>query len=122
MYRRYSEICSGEYFDDEIEQILPTREDCAQLYTALRREYRQGHTTYSDRSLLSLMQEQCPGRFHYIKLKFILRIFQELNICGIMEPQQGYYIFDIFFNPNKTSIDKSSILRKLRSQCRKKDG
>lgn len=120
MMARYREICAGDFFDDEEEQVIPTREDCAQLYTILRREYRQGHTAYSDRSLLTLLQELCPGRFHYAKLKFILRIFQELNICGVMEPQEGYYIFDIFFNPNKTSIDKSSILKKLRSQCRKK--
>ena len=66
------------------------------------------------------MHDAAPGRFNYIKLKFILRIFQELNICGILEPQQGYYIFDIYFTPNKTSIDKSSILRKLRGQCHKK--
>ena len=118
--RRYDEIHAGASFDDEVEHILPTREDCALLYTVLRREYRQGHTSYSERTLLSLMQDAAPGRFNYIKLKFILRIFQELNICGVLEPQQGYYIFDIYFTPNKTSIDKSSILKKLRGQCHKK--
>ena len=118
--RRYEEIHAGAFFDDDTEHVLPTREDCALLYTTLRREYRQGHAAYTERTLLSLMQETAPGRFNYIKLKFILRIFQELNICGILEPQQGYYIFDIYFTPNKTSIDKSSILRKLRGQCHKK--
>lgn len=118
--RRYEEIHDGASFDDEVEHVLPTRDDCALLYTTLRREYRQGHASYTERTLLSLMQETAPGRFNYIKLKFILRIFQELNICGILEPQQGYYIFDIYFTPNKTSIDKSSILRKLRGQCHKK--
>jgi hypothetical protein len=118
--QRYEEVCAGAVFDDETEHILPTRDDCGLLYTILRREYRLGHTAYSERTLLNLVDEAAPGRFNYLKLKFILRIFQELNICGIMEPQQGYYIFDIYFTPNKTSIDKSSILRRLRSQCRKK--
>jgi single-stranded-DNA-specific exonuclease len=117
---RYAEICAGASFDDEAENILPTRDDCALLYTVLRREYRQGHSAYTERSLLSLMQDCAPGRFPYIKLKFILRIFQELNICGILEPQPGYYVFDIYFTPNKTSIDKSSILKKLRGQCHKR--
>ncbi len=118
--QRYDEICAGASFDEETEHILPSRDDCATLYTVLRREYRQGHAAYSERTLLNVVQEAAPGKFNYIKLKFILRIFQELNICGVMEPQQGYYIFDIYFTPNKTSIDKSSILRKLRSQCHKK--
>jgi hypothetical protein len=66
------------------------------------------------------MESEAPGRLNYIKLKFILRVLQELQICGIQEPEEGYYIFDIYFNPTKCSIDKSSILKKLRSQCRKK--
>ncbi len=118
--KRYEEICAGAAFDDDVEHILPTRDDCALLYTVLRREYRQGHAAYSEHSLLSLLQDAAPGRFHYIKMKLILRIFQELNICGILEPQPGYYVFDIYFTPNKTSIDKSSILKKLRGQCHKR--
>lgn len=118
---RYEKIAAGAAFDDEVEHVIPTREDCALVYTVLRKEYRQGHSAYRERALLSLMQENAPGRYNYVKLKFILRIFQELQICGVMEPQKGYYIFDIYFTPTKTSIDKSSILRKLKSQCRKKD-
>jgi single-stranded-DNA-specific exonuclease len=118
---RYEEISAGALFDDDIENVVPSREDCALVYTVLRKEYRQGHSAYRERALLSLMQENAPGRYNYIKLKFILRIFQELQICGVMEPQKGYYIFDIYFTPTKTSIDKSSILRKLKSQCRKRE-
>ena len=106
--------------EPEEEIYIPSREDFALLYTFLRREFRQGTTTYSDQALLMALENEAPGRINYIKLKYIIRVLQELRICGVTEPEEGYYIFDIYFTPTKTSIDKSSILKKLRSQCRKK--
>lgn len=117
---RYEEIRNGASFDDEQEKVLPDREDFALVYTFLRRESRLGNTTFTDKALLSALETGAPGKICYIKLKFILRILQELQICGVSEPEEGLYIFDIYFTPNKTSIEKSSILKKLRGQCRKK--
>lgn len=118
--KRYEEIRAGAMLEEGEETYIPDRDDFALVYTFLRREFRQGNTTYSDRGLLMAIEAEAPGRLNYIKLKFILRVLQELQICGIQEPEEGYYIFDIYFNPTKCPIDKSSILRKLRSQCRKK--
>lgn len=120
MHDRYEEIRAGDFLEPEEEIYIPTREDFAKVYTFLRREFRQGTTTYSDQALLMALENEVPGSINYIKLKYIIRVLQELRICGVTEPEEGYYIFDIYFTPTKTSIDKSSILKKLRSQCRKK--
>ena len=117
---RYEEIRAGAILEADEEIYIPTREDFALVYTFLRREYRQGNTTYSDQALLLALESEAPGKINYIKLKYIIRVLQELRICGVSEPEEGYYIFDIYFTPSKTSIDKSSILKKLRSQCRRK--
>lgn len=51
------------------------------------------------------------------KLKVILEVLNELKICTIDEVTPGIYQFDIYFNSEKTSIEKSSILKKLKNQC-----
>ncbi len=117
---RYEEIRAGDLLREGEECYIPTREDFALVYTFLRKEFRQGNTTFSDHALLSALEAQSPGVINYIKLKYILRILDELRLCGVEEPSDGYYIFDMYFTPNKTSIDKSSILKKLRSQSRRK--
>ena len=118
---RYEEIRAGAVLSEEEEQtVIPTREDFATLYTFLRRESRQGNTTFPERILLCALQGESPERGSYIKLKFILRVFEELQICGVTELPNDYYMFDIFFSASKTSIDKSSILKKLRSQCKRR--
>ena len=120
MCERYEEIKSGALLEEGEEIYIPTRDDFALVYTFLRREFRQGNTTYSDQALLMSLETEAPGKINYIKLKYIIRVLHELQICGVHEPEEGYYIFDIYFTPNKSSIEKSSILKKLRGQCRKK--
>ena len=107
------------YDETEETAIVPTREDFALVYTYLRRESRQGNHVMPERALLTALEGETAGRINYIKLKFILRVLEELNICGVTELENGYYMFDVYFSASKTSIDKSSILRKLRGQCRR---
>ncbi len=115
---RYDEILSGAAFDAE-ENIIPDRDDFAAVYTMLRREFRFGHDTLTDRMMLSLIKTYEPQRdINYVKLMYILRIFRELQICSVENIGEGLYAFDISFNQGKTSIDKSSILKKLKIQCR----
>ena len=54
---------------------------------------------------------------NYGKLKYILRVFNELQLCEVEEIQSDLYQFRIFFHASKTNIEKSSILKKLKSQC-----
>jgi hypothetical protein len=115
---RYEEICAGELYSEE-ENILPTRDDFALVYTALRREFRAGHTIFSMQRMMAFLptQDGCP--ISYIKLKFIIRIMQELQICEITEPTEDCYVFGFPYHTTKTNIEKSSILKRLKSQLRK---
>lgn len=113
-WERYEEIRAGAPITAE-EDVIPTREDMACVYTLLRREHQIGHTYFPIRRILSMVEQQ-GGAIGYYKLKTVIRIMQELNICEITEPVQDCFVFDFYFNPTKTSIDKSSILKKLKLQ------
>ncbi len=113
---RYEEIRAGEKYMPE-ENILPSRDDFAQVYTALRREFRSGISVLDIRAIQRLLGAEAQLCINYIKLKFILRIMNELKICSVEEIGDDVYRFNIFFNANKTSIEKSSILKRLRGQC-----
>jgi hypothetical protein len=88
----------------------------AQVYTSLRREHQLGHTYFPIRRILTMLTQQGSQTIGYYKLKTIIRIMQELNICEITEPVRDCFLFHFYFNPTKTSIDKSSILKKLKLQ------
>ncbi len=115
---RYEEIVGGAAFDAE-ENFIPDRDDFAAVYTMLRREFRMGRDALTDRMMLSLLKTYEPQRdINYVKLMYILKIFRELQICSIEKVGDGLFCFDISYNQSKTSIEKSSILKKLRIQCR----
>ena len=114
--RRYAELRAGAPFT-LAEGVLPDRELCGHAYTALRREFRRGRSSYTESDLLSLFNIAAPRRITYPCMKYIVEIFRELQICGVEEPTAGNYIFDIYYRSEKTSIEKSFILKRLRSQC-----
>ncbi len=115
---RYLEIYQGAEYT-ESENVLPDRNDIATVYTALRREFRLGHTVFTIRRILSMLRSQGAEHISYVKLKFILRIMQEMRICDMTEPSPDRYIFEFQYQGGKTNIEKSSILRKLRQQMRR---
>ncbi|MBR2010240.1 MAG: single-stranded-DNA-specific exonuclease RecJ [Clostridia bacterium] len=114
---RFAELRAGASFALE-ENILPDRELCAHAYMALRREFRRGKTAYSEGELLSLFNIAAPRKITYPCMKYIVEIFRELQICGVEEPSAGKYSFDIYYKSEKSNIEKSSILKRLRAQCR----
>jgi len=115
---RYRAVRAGGSFD-AAEGFLPERNDFVHVYTILRREFRAGNDTFSERALLALVNVGAPRPIHYVCLKYILEVFHELQICGVEELPEGGYRFDVYFNASKTNIEKSSILKKLKSQCRR---
>ena len=114
--QRYEEIRAGGEFKVE-EQVVPDRDDFAVVYTALRKEFRSGTNILDTRTILKLVKATGLENMNFIKLKFVLRILHELKICEAEEIDKDLYRFNIFFNANKTSIEKSSILKKLKGQC-----
>ncbi len=116
--KRYSELSAGGECSVS-EDFIPTRDDCAAVYKTLRRMYRHETSIIDLRTLLKLIAASGDTRsVNYVKLKYILRIFNELRICEAEEIETDIYKINIFFNASKTSIDKSSILKKLKSQCK----
>ena len=53
-------------------------------------------------------------------LHYILDIFLELQICGVEEISPDRFRFYICYRAEKANIEKSSILKRLRTQCRSK--
>ena len=115
---RYDEIRLGALIDPE-EDVIPVRDDIAAVYKLLRREYRNGHTVFTVRRLLSYLKIHGIDTVGYIKLKFIIRIMQELLVCGVTESAEDTYVFEFYDSTAKTNIEKSSILHKLKKQLRK---
>ena len=113
---RYEEIKNGGAYSIE-ECVLPDRDDFARVYVALRKEFRQDNSILDTKSILKLVNTGSESVINYIKFKFIVRILDELQICSICEIDKDIYSFDISFNSNKTNIEKSSILKKLKGQC-----
>ncbi len=116
--KRYEEIRNGERFD-ATENVIPTREDFVPVYKTLRREYYAGRTTFHARQLLSILRGADGEPLNYVKFKFIVRIMQELHLCEVEEYPGDIFIFCFQFRTDKTNIEKSSILRKLKLQLRK---
>ncbi len=114
--KRYLQVRGGATFGME-EDLIPERSDFAHVYTVLRREFRAGKANFDEFELLSVVNAEAPKPICYVKLKYILEVFHELRICGVEECGAGVYRFDIYFNASKTNIEKSSILKKLKSQC-----
>ena len=116
--RLYDEIKQGAAFSPE-DDVIPTRDDMAVVYKFLRREYRSGHSVFTLRRLLAQLRMQGFEEIRYTKLKFIIRIMQELLVCGVTETDTDHYVFEFYDSTAKTNIEKSSILHKLKKQLRK---
>ncbi len=115
--KKYKEIHGGALFS-ESEDFIPDRDDCARVYTFLRREYRQENGSLDIRSIMREVNTPSVPVINYVKMKYILDILNELKICSIEEISNDIYRFEVIFRASKTSIEKSSILKKLKLQCK----
>ncbi len=113
----FDRIWAGGSFSPE-DGILPSRDDFVAVYTAVRRQVRAGVETMTHRSLLSQLPSGEGRGIGYVKLKLIIRILQELNLLGIEEVGDEVYHFRLQFQSGKTDLEKSNLLRRLRSQMK----
>ncbi|MBO5754456.1 MAG: single-stranded-DNA-specific exonuclease RecJ [Clostridia bacterium] len=116
--RRFEEIFGGGPIEKD-EDVVPDREDFAAVYTVVRRLVRSGEDTVSIRRVRSLLHTE-GHEVGYVKLKFIFRIFQELNLLGIEEITEDVFRFRLQFTTVKTDLEKSNLLRQLRTRERVK--
>ena len=113
--QRFDAIWAGDSFTAE-ENVIPAREDFVAVYNLVRRSVRSGCDALSHRALLSSLFSDPSVNIGYLKLKVIIRVLQEMNLLGIEETSDEFYAFKLRFSDKKADLDKSNILRKLRSQ------
>jgi single-stranded-DNA-specific exonuclease len=106
---------------EEKESIIPKRSDFAAVYNAVKKEIRLGRDTLSIRKIISLLKDYNIS-MRYVKLNFIISIFREMNILGVdvVDESNEIYKFSYIFVKNKADLDKSSILKKLKSASMQK--
>jgi len=116
----FARIWAGESFFDA-EDVLPTRDDFTVVYRQIVAMLRTGRDTVTVRELLSMLSSSyrpTDRRIGYIKLRIIFKVFMEMNIIG-MEEQGDSYRFFLRYSSAKADLEKSTLLRRLRSQWRR---
>jgi single-stranded-DNA-specific exonuclease len=113
---RFLEIWRGATYSED-EDVLPTREDFVLIYKLLANTFRAGVDTLGHREIIAKLKNENPkSSINYIKLKIIVMVLKELNIVNIEDVSDELYKFSVHYTTQKTMLDKSTLLRKLRSQ------
>ena len=113
---RFEEIRCGASFTHE-EDIIPSREDFAAVYRLIQNSVRSGIDVLKHRDILSRIKNSDEQvSINYAKLKFIIMVFKELNIVFIEDVDEETYKFKLHYHTTKAKLDKSTLLRRLRSQ------
>ncbi len=97
-------------------EFIPEREDFAIAYKHLLNSARCNKEEYSYMRLASDLNRYNPANpFTYVKVKIIIKVFTELNVVGIEEIDEYSFKFKLSYSKNKVNLDKSSLLKKLKS-------
>ena len=112
---RFEEVRNGASFTAD-ENILPTRDDFAAVYRFMVATIRTGVNTLSHKKILAKFRGSDEADIGYIKLKIIIMVMKELNIANIEDVSDEVYRFNIQYKSTKTELEKSTLLRRLRSQ------
>lgn len=116
----FSKIFSGTFdfasaIENGAEKYVPSREEFAVFYNLVKHELRMGRDVFSIRAL-SKMLENAGNTFSYIKLKTIIKVFQELNLLYVDEIdfEKELYQFKYVYVKNKIDLDRSNLYRKIK--------
>ena len=113
---RFEEIKNGSSYSAD-ENILPDRADFAAVYRLIQNSVRSGYDTLTHRDIISKIKNSDEDvSIGYIKLKIIIMVFKELNIITIDDVGHETYKFKLHYPTAKAKLEKSTILRRLRSQ------
>lgn len=113
---RFEEIRCGASFTPD-EDVIPDRADFAAVYRLVQNSVRAGVDTLGHRDILSRIKNSDERvNINYAKLKFIIMVFKELNIIAIEDVGDEIYKFKLHYSTTKAKLDKSTLLRRLRSQ------
>ena len=113
---RFCQIWSGAKFSVD-ENLIPDRKDFAAVYRFIVFAVRSGENTFNVNDLLyRICRGHASYELGYIKLKVIIKVMQELNLIGIEELEEDVYSFRIYSKTTRSDLEKSNLLRRLRSQ------
>ncbi len=115
---RFFEIWEGAPFGMD-ENVVPTRNHFAAVYTVLRQSARIGIDCLSYRAILSRLYPVAGNEIGYIRLRMIVRILEELSLVGVEELSDETCRFTVYSDRAKTDLEKSAILRRLRAMEQK---
>lgn len=108
------------------DDIVPTREEFGCVYQYLQSSARYGKSSYRYYKLLNDVNDYNRRKVYdvlpnytYTKIKTIIKVFRELNVISIDEIDDFSFEFKFFSTKNKTSLDKSNILKKLKHTYQK---
>ena len=112
---RFLAIKSGDSISAG-EDVIPDRDDFVAVYKFIQNSLHQGIDTFSHRDLAAKVSAIYGRNIGYVKLKFIIMIFTEMNLVSIEEIEDELYRFHLQFSSTRKDLEKSGILRKLRLQ------
>ena len=98
--------------DLSMEYVVPSRDDCMRVYNQLNLSSRLGKDSYRYTRLLNELSS--VNGLNYVKIKFIISIFRELNIVNIDYIDDYSFTFRFSYPKVKANLDKSNILKKLK--------
>ena len=113
--QRFNEIRAGHSIG-RFENVVPSRDDFATVYKLIVSSVRSGVDTLSHKDLCYKLSRIQGTDIGYVKLKFIVMIMKELNILSIDEYENEVYKFSVHYSSQKTDLEKSNLLRRLRNQ------
>ena len=115
--QRFDAIKSGDTYTQD-EGYFPEREDFVAVYKFVQNSLHTGVDTFTHKDLLTKLSGCTAREIGYVKLKFIIMVFKEMNLLQIDEFEDEKYRFKLQYSTTKKNLSKSSILKKLRSQMR----
>ena len=112
---RFEEIKNGATFTAE-ENIFPDRDDFAAVYRLIQNLVRMDVDVLKHRDIISRLKNDPTVNIGYVKLKIIMMVFKELNILSVEDVAPDTYKFKLYYSTTRKKLDKSTLLRRLRSQ------
>ncbi len=113
---RFDRIWAGESFT-EADGFIPSRDDFVYLYRFLCASIREGKCEYrADELTLTICAQPGAPDINYIKLRVMIKVMQEMNLLSIEEIAEDGFRFSEYKRQGKADLEKSHLLRRLRSQ------
>lgn len=113
---RYREIVAGASFKAS-EDVLPTRNDFAAVYRVLRAATCDSVREMGKKQLLSMVRSVPSVKMNHAKLRIILDVLDEMNLCKVTHREFDLIEFEVNLSAAKVDLESSPLLGRLRQQC-----